>query len=88
MEPQFLALDEVLEVHRDQMERYGGTLGCMIMRSRNRLWPLRNQDSAGTTFTANCSKCLQPISFISCRTIHFSMGRNASGQPRRSRSWN
>jgi death-on-curing protein len=26
MEPQFLTLDEVLEVHLDQIERYGGTL--------------------------------------------------------------
>ena len=27
MEPLFLTLDEVLEIHRDQIERYGGTLG-------------------------------------------------------------
>jgi death-on-curing protein len=25
--PQFLSLDEVLDIHRDQIERYGGTLG-------------------------------------------------------------
>ena len=27
MNPQFLTLDEVMEIHRDQIERYGGTLG-------------------------------------------------------------
>jgi death-on-curing protein len=27
MEPLFLTLDEVLEIHGDQIERYGGTLG-------------------------------------------------------------
>ena len=27
MNPQFLTLNEVLEIHRDQIERYGGTLG-------------------------------------------------------------
>ena len=27
MERLFLTLDEVLEIHRDQIERYGGTLG-------------------------------------------------------------
>lgn len=27
MEPLFLTMDEVLEVHCDQVERYGGTLG-------------------------------------------------------------
>ena len=27
MEPLFLTLEDVLEVHRDQIERYGGTLG-------------------------------------------------------------
>ncbi|MEW6055354.1 MAG: type II toxin-antitoxin system death-on-curing family toxin [Bdellovibrionota bacterium] len=27
MEPIFLRLDEVLEIHRDQIEHYGGTLG-------------------------------------------------------------
>jgi death-on-curing protein len=27
MDPKFLTLDDVLEVHRDQIERYGGTLG-------------------------------------------------------------
>ncbi len=27
MEPQFLTLEEVLEIHRDEIERHGGTLG-------------------------------------------------------------
>ena len=27
MHPRFLELDEVLEIHRDQIERYGGRLG-------------------------------------------------------------
>lgn len=27
MAPLFLTLDEVMEIHRDQIERYGGTLG-------------------------------------------------------------
>jgi len=27
MNPQFLTLDEVMDVHRNQIERYGGTLG-------------------------------------------------------------
>ena len=27
MNPQFLPLDEVMDSHRDQIERYGGTLG-------------------------------------------------------------
>lgn len=27
MSPQFLTLDEVMDIHRDQIERYGGTLG-------------------------------------------------------------
>jgi death-on-curing protein len=27
MDPLFLTLDEVLEIHHDQIERYGGTLG-------------------------------------------------------------
>lgn len=27
MDPEFLTLDDVLEVHGDQIERYGGTLG-------------------------------------------------------------
>ena len=27
MEPEFLGLDEVLEIHRDQIERYGGSDG-------------------------------------------------------------
>ena len=27
MDPQFLTLDEVLAIHRDQIKRYGGTLG-------------------------------------------------------------
>ncbi len=27
MDPKFLTLDDALEVHRDQIERYGGTLG-------------------------------------------------------------
>ncbi|MCG3775640.1 MAG: hypothetical protein JW395_2483 [Nitrospira sp.] len=27
MNPKFLTLDEVMDIHRDQIERYGGTLG-------------------------------------------------------------
>ena len=27
MNPQFLTLDEVMDIHRNQIERYGGTLG-------------------------------------------------------------
>jgi death-on-curing protein len=27
MNPQFLTLDEVMDIHRDQIERYGGTFG-------------------------------------------------------------
>jgi hypothetical protein len=27
VEPLFLTLEEVLEIHRDEIERYGGTLG-------------------------------------------------------------
>ena len=27
MNPQFLTFDEVMDIHRDQIERYGGTLG-------------------------------------------------------------
>jgi death-on-curing protein len=27
LNPQFLTLDEVMDIHRDQIERYGGTLG-------------------------------------------------------------
>lgn len=27
MNPQFLTLDEVMDIHHDQIERYGGTLG-------------------------------------------------------------
>lgn len=27
MSPQFLTLDEVMDIHRDQIERHGGTLG-------------------------------------------------------------
>lgn len=27
MRPRFLELDEVLEIHRDQVERYGGSMG-------------------------------------------------------------
>lgn len=32
MEPQFLSLDEVITIHRDQIERYGGSLGVRDWR--------------------------------------------------------
>jgi death-on-curing protein len=31
MRPEFLTLDEVLEIHRDQIARYGGTMGVRDM---------------------------------------------------------
>ena len=44
MEPIFLGLDEVLEIHRDQIERYGGTPG---IRDINLLQSALAQPTAG-----------------------------------------
>ena len=44
MEPIFLGLDEVLEIHHDQIERYGGTPG---MRDINLLQSALAQPTAG-----------------------------------------
>lgn len=37
MEPVFLSLDEVLEIHEQQIERYGGSAAFVILLDLNRL---------------------------------------------------
>lgn len=41
MEPLFLTLDEVLEIHEQQIERYGGSAGSAIPLDWSLLWPRR-----------------------------------------------
>lgn len=37
MEPVFLSLDEILEIHEQQIERYGGSAVCAILPDLNLL---------------------------------------------------
>jgi hypothetical protein len=88
MNPQFLTLDEVMDIHRDQIERYGGTLGVRDLELLESAIAALNLGLAISIFTAISSRWHRPISFTWSRTIRFSTGTNASGQPRRSRFWN
>ena len=47
MDPVFLACSEVLEMHVEQIERYGGIYGCATGRCSSRQSRCRNRRFAG-----------------------------------------
>lgn len=87
MNPQFLTLDEVMDIHRDQIERYGGTLGVRDIALLESALRRPSPVLASNIITAISLRWHRPISFTWCRTIRFSTGINVWGQPQRSRSW-
>ena len=87
MEPVFLSLDEVLEIHEQQIERYGGSSGlrdaagldsavAMATFGGEFLHTSIPDDEGGLSFS----------SFIYARTTRSSMATNEWGQMRPSRS--
>jgi len=69
MDPFFLTLDEVLEIHTQQIELYGGSDGVRILLAWNRRWPRRWRLSAGSSCTRRFHPWLPPTSSTSVRTI-------------------
>jgi death-on-curing protein len=57
MEPAFLSLDEVLEIHQQQIERYGGSAG---------LRDAAGLESAVATPQARSSSPVAPLSINDC----------------------
>ena len=51
--PTFLAIDEVLEIHRDQIERYGGTTGVRDMGLLQSALAMPEAGSGGQYFHAD-----------------------------------
>ena len=53
MTPVFLGLDEVLEIHRDQIEQYGGSLGVRDMGLLQSALAMPHAGSGGQYFHAD-----------------------------------
>jgi death-on-curing protein len=53
MNPTFLGLDEVLEIHRDQIERHGGSLGVRDLGLLESALAMPRAGSRGTYFHAD-----------------------------------
>jgi len=51
MEPVFLSLDEILEIHAQQIERYGGSSGSATRPGLNLLLQRPRQHSTANSFT-------------------------------------
>jgi hypothetical protein len=88
MNPQFLTLDEVMDIHRNQIERYGGTLGVRDAALLESALAAPQSGFGDQYLHGDLFEWHRPISSTWCRTIRFWMGTNALGQPRHSRSWN
>ena len=83
MEPEFLSLDEILEIHAEQIERYGGSLGL-------RDAALLDSAIATPQATFNCAYLHTSIPamaaaylFHLCQNIRLSMATSGSEQMRR-----
>ena len=68
MEPLFLTLDEVLEIHSQQIELYGGRMAFAILRDWNQRSPRPWRLSAGSSYTRPFHRWPQPTCFTSART--------------------
>jgi death-on-curing protein len=79
MEPVFLSLDEVLEIHDQQIERYGGSRYSAMPLLSSQPWPRLRRLSAANS----CAPPFQPwprhTLFISARTTLFIDGNKGVG---------
>lgn len=78
MSPLFLTLEEVLAIHHDQIERYGGMAGIRDVGLLESGLRRRKPDLETSTSTAMHGKWLQPTSIIWRRTIPSSTGTSVS----------
>jgi len=74
MNPQFLTLDEVMDIHRDQIERYGSTLGVRDAALLESALAAPRSGFGDPFLHGDLFERHRPISFTWCRTIRFSMG--------------
>jgi len=61
--PVFLTLDEVLQIHRDQIERYGGTLGVRDMGLLHSALAMPEAGMSGQYFHADLSEMAAAYAF-------------------------
>jgi hypothetical protein len=81
----FLSLDEVLEIHEQQIERYGG-LQVFVMPGLNQLSPRRSQPSVASSYTPRFRPWQRRIFSIFARTMRSSTVTNESARTRLSHS--
>ncbi len=87
MEPEFLSLDEVLEIHQQQIERYGGSAGLRDADALESSVATPQATFDGEFLHKSIPAMQQRTSFTSAKTILSSMATNASVQTLRSRSF-
>ncbi len=74
----FLNLGEVLEIHRDQIARYGGLSGLRDLDLLKSAVAMPQATLTGSSFTPTFSKWQQPTSFTLSGTILFWTATNVS----------
>ncbi len=79
MSPLFLGLDEVLEIHRDQIERYGGSLGVRDMGSLESALAMPQGGAGGQYFHADLSEMAAAYLFHIVKNHPFVDGNKRAG---------
>jgi death-on-curing protein len=87
MEPVFLTLDEVLEIHEQQIERYGGSPGLRDAAGLESAVATPQATFDGVFLHGSIPVMRQRTFFTSARTIRLSTATNAWGPTQPSRSY-
>ena len=79
MPPVFLGLDEALEIHRDQMERYGGSFGVRDMGLLQSALAMPQAGSGGQYFHADLYEMAAAYLFHIVKNHPFVDGNKRAG---------
>jgi death-on-curing protein len=78
-EPEFLTLDEILEIHDDQIQHYGGDVGIAIAAFSSRLSRCPSNRSAGSISTETSSRWRAAYAFHVAESQAFVDGNKRTG---------
>lgn len=82
-EPEFLTLDEILEIHDDQVHHYGGDFGVRDRGLLESAVAMPRQSFGGQYLHKDIFEMAAAYGFHSRKVRRSSMGTNARGLPQR-----
>lgn len=86
LEPDFLSLEDILEMHDEQIERYGGSTGVRDMGALESALAVPQSTFGGNTCMPRFQRCQPRTCFTSARIIHSLTATSVRARTRPSRS--